>query len=105
MSYEYDLVKQAIIEKKQIFATYQGYDREMCPHAIGTKNGRQQALFYQFGGESSRGRIIADSPQNWRCLRIDELDDVRLVNGEWKTGANHSRPQTCIDIIDVEVSY
>ncbi|MFW2078843.1 hypothetical protein ACG94X_14200 [Acinetobacter sp. ULE_I010] len=103
MSIEYELVKKAILEKKQIFAIYQGYEREMCPHVIGRKNRKEQALFYQFGGESSTGTIVKGSTSNWRCIRVNELDNVRIVDGPWHTADNHSRKQTCVDVIDAEV--
>ncbi len=45
----YALIQQAILNKDQVIATYQGHRREMCPHVIGTKHGRRQALFYQLG--------------------------------------------------------
>lgn len=105
MSQDYDLIREAILDKKRIFATYQGHHREMCPHVIGTKNGRRQALFYQFGGTSSSGPIIGDSPSNWRCMPVEGLSHVEIVDGEWMTSYNHSRPQTCVDIIDVEVDF
>ena len=100
----YNTIKSAILSKKQVVATYNGHVREMCPHVIGTKNGREQALFYQFGGTSSSGAIVPNSPQNWRCIPIDGLSGVLVRDGSWQTGANHSRPQTCVDSIDVEVS-
>ncbi|PWF90153.1 hypothetical protein DD549_20330 [Shewanella algae] len=102
MSNNYDLIRGAILNKQQVFADYDGHPREMCPHVIGTKNSREQALFYQFGGSSSSGPIVPNSPQNWRCMPVDRLDNIRIVNGEWHTGDNHSRPQTCVDLIDVE---
>lgn len=77
----------------------------MCPHAIGIKNGRMQALFYQFGVESSSGIIVPDSPQNWRCIPIDGLTNVSVREGTWFTAANHSRPQTCIEKIFAEIAY
>lgn len=102
MADTYSVVRQAIIDKQQIVATYQGHVREMCPHAIGTKNGRQQALFFQFGGTSSSG--LPPGGQ-WRCIPIEGLDHVMSQPGEWHTAENHSEPSTCIDIIDVEVAY
>ncbi|MBL5922788.1 hypothetical protein I7V28_17050 [Lelliottia amnigena] len=99
----YELIKDAILNKKQITAVYDGYFREMCPHALGTKNGKQQALFFQFGGESSKGKIDSTSPFNWRCLRLVDLEDVRIRDGEWYTADNHSKAQTCVDQIDYEV--
>ncbi len=47
MPNNYDLIAKAIKEKLQVTASYQGFYREMCPHALGSKNGRKQALFYQ----------------------------------------------------------
>jgi len=102
-SYEYDVVRNAILNKQQVVASYQGHIREMCPHVIGTKSGREQALFYQFGGSSSSGPIVPGSMKNWRCIPIDGLTGISAQNGEWHSGVNHSRPQTCVDDIDVEV--
>jgi hypothetical protein len=102
----YALVRQAILEKKAIHATYSGLHREMCPHVIGLKNGKEQALFYQFGGESSSRPIQPDgSKENWRCVEISKLSNVQIVAGAWHTAPDHSRPQTCVDQIDVEVQF
>ena len=101
----YEIIKKAILEKKQILATYNGNKREMCPHALGTKNGRTQCLFYQFAGESSSGQITLGSDENWRCIPVDKLENVSIREGEWYTSDNHSRSQTCVDSVDVEVSY
>ena len=104
MSSSYSVIRDAIVNKKQVLAVYQGFPREMCPHVIGTKKDVEQALFYQFGGESSSGLKPAGSPGNWRCMPISELSNVSSRAGEWHTGSNHSRKQTCVDIVDVEVS-
>ncbi|ELN4236127.1 hypothetical protein [Klebsiella variicola] len=103
MTNNYELIARAIREKLQIIAVYQGHYREMCPHALGKKKGRQQALFYQFGGSSSKGQVTPNSPSNWRCIPIDGLTEIKLQAGEWHTAQNHSQAQTCIDIIDIEV--
>jgi len=101
----YDLIKQAIQSRSQIHARYNGHSRELCPHVLGTKNSRQQCLFYQFGGSSSSGLAPAGSGDNWRCIPLGGLTQVRLVEGKWHTAPNHSRPQTCVDNIAVEVSH
>lgn len=77
----------------------------MCPHVLGWKNGREQALFYQFGGDSSRGLDPDGSPKNWRCLFLDELTILEVREGSWRTAPNHSRPQVCVDEIAAEVAY
>jgi hypothetical protein len=103
----YALIRQAILEKKAIYATYSGLHREMCPHVIGTKNGKPQALFYQYGGESSSRPIQPDgSPDNWRCIEIAKLSNVQIADvGIWHTAPDHSRPQTCVGDVDVAVAY
>ena len=104
-SEKYALVKGAILNKKSVSATYQGRPRLLCPHVLGAdKDGNDQALFYQFGGESSSRPIQPDgSPNNWRCLTLDRLSDLKLVDGPWHTAPNHSRPQTCVKTIHVKV--
>jgi hypothetical protein len=117
----YETIRQAIINKQQVIATYHGYQREMCPHVIGIKRGKPatqgrgrrpgrpatpdepRALLYQFGGASSSGLGPVGSPDNWRCVKVDELQNVSTRPGPWHTAPNHSRPQTCVDEIDVEV--
>ena len=38
-------------------------------------------------------------------MPIDDLQDVVVTDGEWHTAPNHTRPQTCVDEIDVEVDF
>jgi hypothetical protein len=102
VSSNYELIRDAIAQRAQVKAEYHGYRREMCPHVLGTKNGRAQALFYQFGGASQSGLQAAGSPDNWRCICVDELVDVEVVPGPWYT-ATHSRPQTCVDQVHASV--
>ena len=101
----YSLIRQAILDKYQVIASYNGHRREMCPHAIGTKNARPQALFYQFGGSSQSGLGPLGSGDNWRCIPVAGLSDVSVKVGPWYTDPTHSQDQTCIDVIDVEVPH
>src|SRR5438445_12776593 len=80
----YEMVAEAIRNKRQVLATYHGLRREMCPHVLGRgPDGQVQALFFQFGGESGK-RL---PPQgDWRCLRLAELSDVLVRDGPWHTG-------------------
>jgi hypothetical protein len=100
----YNLIKQAIENKQCITCSYKGYLRKMTPHAIGTKNGNQQALFYQYGGQSSSG--LSDDPkQNWRCISVDKIEGLIINTDTFQTTDNHSKRQTCADAIDIEVAY
>lgn len=102
---KYEIIKEAIKNKYQVHAIYKGKLRKMYPHVIGKKNGREHALFYQFGGESSSGRIVPGSLSNWRCLFISELSEIEVLEGVWHTAQNHSKTNSCVDVIDVEVEY
>jgi hypothetical protein len=98
----YERLRQAIVERRQVTAMYKGRRRWMCPHVLGTKQGRAQCLFYQFGGESSSGPVTPGSRANWRCIPIAELEDLEVgPAGEWFGVATRSR-QTCVDTVDVE---
>lgn len=100
----YDLLEQAILNKQQVIAIYKGYYREMCPHILGTKMGKAYCLFYQFGGQSSSGTIIPESEENWRCIPVDGLENVSLREGDWHSGHRHTKRQTCVDEIDIDVN-
>ena len=101
----YDVIHDAIVNKKVIWAIYNAHERVMCPHLLGTKNGRSQALFYQFAGHSSSGLEPDGSSNNWRCMFLNELSNVRSEDGRWHTAPNHSRPSTCVDVVDAEVEF
>lgn len=98
----YDLIRSAVLNKRQVIADYNGYRREMCPHVIGLKGGREQALFFQFAGQSSKGLLPGGE---WRCIPIAGLRNVEVRDGPWHTDTNHSQRQSCVDAIDVEVTY
>lgn len=101
-----NLLRDAILNKQVVVATYKGHVRQMCPHALGIKKGREQALFYQFAGSSRSGLEPGGAPNNWRCIPIDELQELSIVEGEWHTAPNYSAvKQTCIDEVQVEVSF
>lgn len=95
----YALVRRAIEEKQQVHASYAGHQRRMCPHVLGTKEGRSRALFFQFAGGSHRGLPPGG---DWRCLFLDALNGASIHAGTWHTRA-HSEPQRCVVDVDLEV--
>src|SRR5580698_7244280 len=98
----YQIFRDAILNKQQVVCQYGGHERMVCPHVIGTKQGRPQVLTWQFAGGSSSG-LPPDG--QWRCMEISKVANAVARSGEWRTGENHSRPQTCVDQIDVEVEF
>ena len=98
----YNKLAEAIRNKNQVTFEYLDLKREVCPHTLGKKNGKNHVLAYQFAGESSRG---LPEGGEWRCFDIDKITALQIREGEWFTGDSHKRPQTCIDHIEVEVEY
>lgn len=99
----YRLVRTAVESKRPIRAVYHGRDRWFCPHRLGRNHeGRIRVLCYQYGGESGSGLQAAGSPANWRCVALEKLSRVELLEGAWQTAPNHSRPQTCVAEVDVD---
>lgn len=100
MTDDYNTIRTAILALKPIAFDYKGHRRLACPHVLGTKNGLEKLLTYQYGGGSSSGLPPGGE---WRCLFLSDARNVEIIEGEWHSGANHSRPQTCVDEIDVQV--
>ncbi len=100
----YNLIRQAILNKQCVTCSYNGYLRKMTPHVIGRKNGKEQALFYQYGGDSSSG-LSSDPAKNWRCIPVAKIENLQINSDPFQTANNHSKTQTCVDSIDVEILY
>ena len=103
---KYETIRTAILNGQNIEADYKGYHRVMTPHTLGYKFGEEQCLCYQFDGESSSASVfLENSPRNWRCVTLSELENVISVSGDLHTCNLHSKKQTCVDDVDVEISF
>jgi hypothetical protein len=100
-SVNYAQFEQAMRLRMQIVCMYGGYPRELCPVILGHSQGQEKALTYQFGGRSKSGL----PPQGeWRCLWLSKVCDVELREGQWFAGSSHTRPQGCVEIVDLDVN-
>jgi hypothetical protein len=99
----YRLVRAAVVGRRPIRAIYHGRSRWFCPHRLGrNREGRIRVLCYQYRGESSSGLESDGSPANWRCIALEKLSGVELLEDVWHSAPNHSRPQTCVAEVDVD---
>jgi len=99
----YRLVRTAVVSKRPRRVIYHGHVRWLCPHRLGRNNdGQLRVLCYQYAGASGSGLQSAGSPANWRCVALEKLSRVELLEEVWRTAPNHSRPQTCIAEVEVE---
>lgn len=64
--------------RKSIVANYDGRMRILSPYELGWKNGNLRCLFYQSGGGSNSGFIRSGSKNNWRCLDLYKLTNIRI---------------------------
>ena len=99
----YERVWSAVANKRSIEATYQGRHRLLSPHRLGrNREGRLRVLYYQYGGDSASGLEPEGSPNNWRCIALEKLSRVRVLEEAWHTAPNHSRPASCVAEADID---
>lgn len=99
----YRLVWAAVANKQPMTAIYKERPRLFCPHRLGRNQaGQLRVLCYQYGGESESGLAPIGSAANWRCIVLEKLRAVELLEGSWKTAPNHSRPATCVVEADID---
>ena len=99
----YRLVWAAIAAKRPIGAVYKERARLFCPHRLGRNRAKQvRVLCYQYGGDSESGLAPIGSADNWRCVVLERLRKVELLDGPWQTAPNHSRPATCVVEADID---
>ena len=99
----YQLVWTAVANKTADRSHLPGRHRLFCPHRLGrNREGQLRVLCYQYGGESRSGLQPSGSPANWRCVALEKLSRVKLVEGAWRTAPNHSRPASCVAEADID---
>jgi hypothetical protein len=81
----YRLIWTAVANKQPISAIYKERPRLFCPHRLGrNRASKRRVLCYQYGGDSESGLEPAGSPANWRCVALEKLWAVKLLEGSWK---------------------
>ena len=65
-------------------------------------------LAYQTGGETSTGALPADPTKRWRCMFVDEVDQVIVAEpaSPWGTADNYnaSHPFNTIDELTIAIN-
>ena len=96
-----ELIKKVMDERKSISAYYDRFFRKLSPYELGTKKGKYQCLFYQYAGESSSGVINGKSKSNWRCLKLNKLEQIQILDEPLQKPdiISHKKPSYCVDNI------
>jgi hypothetical protein len=97
----YNILREAILSEKRIACTYNGQTRELCPIVLGRSNGQEKVLTYQVGGGTDKGTLLRP---NWKCLFVAKMQNPRLQEGPWLEGANHSKPQSCVEVVELDIN-
>jgi hypothetical protein len=97
---KYSILRQAIQNRQSVQCDYHGHVRLGSPHCIGHSDGQLRVLMYQFGGASESG--LAKGGE-WRCMNIEEIHYLAVINTSWHTNPKHTQEQTCIRSVDLEI--
>jgi hypothetical protein len=99
---KYELIRSAVLERASVSAWYKGHFRVFSPFLLGTKAGDAHVLGYQFDGTSEEPLVPEGTVDNWRCLRVAQLTNVKILPGIWHDVAKGAKGrQNCIDQVDV----
>ena len=82
------------------WAVYNRLPRLLTPHLLGSRNGELRVFSYQYGGKTKSGLHPPGSPNNFRCMRVRDLQDIAVLDDRWYTGDGSGNRQTCLDRID-----
>ena len=95
------LFLEAMREKRPVACTYQGHKREICPVMLGRTGLEEKALVFQFGGATSDGPL---RKPDWKCFKLADVRDARLIDGRWHAGSEHSQSQSCMKMVEYDVN-
>jgi hypothetical protein len=100
-SKNYVLIWRAIRERKQMTCVFDGRYREACPIVLGySSDGEERVLAFQIGGETSPGSKLP----GWRSFYLADIHDLKLRGGPWIQGLRHTKTQSHIQFVDVDVN-
>jgi len=79
----YETLKNAIAHKRCVRVFAGGRSRDICPQALGKKDGKPRLLAFQYEGGSVSG--LAAGGQ-WRTFFLTDIAAAALIEGAWQTG-------------------
>jgi hypothetical protein len=96
----YDTLKEAIERKQCVRVLAGGRARDICPHALGTKDGKMRLLAFQYGGASASG--LAAGGQ-WRAFFLNEISVATPIDGRWQRGPGAlTKTEASLDEVEVQ---
>ena len=97
-----EIIEDAIRTRKQLVFEGKDYNRIVCPHVFGTKNGQWHLLCWQINDESEKG--FEEGAQRWRCFDLQDISNLHSQVGAWHRGWTAGlKPQSCVERITASV--
>jgi predicted DNA-binding transcriptional regulator YafY len=94
----HEVLRQAITTKQCVRLRLAGRPRDICPHALGLKNGHPRLLAFQYDGASDSGIAAGGA---WRTFFVSEISDAKIIAGAWHSGPNLiAKAEACLDRIE-----
>jgi hypothetical protein len=102
----YEMIREALLLRHQLFGLYQGVTCQLCPHVLGwkrTAGGKVGCcLFYIFKGSAANAASAPDGLEDgFRCLEVEKLEGLHSLPGSWHTAEMPAELQ----VDDVDLSY
>src|SRR5262245_40272955 len=97
----YGLVRAAVMQRRPLSAVYDDAPRWFCPHVLGYNQPGQYRVFcYQYEGASISGPQPSTEAGIWRCISLEKLRSIELLDGQWRTEPH--APQRCVRHVEVD---
>lgn len=97
----YELFVGAMIEQRQVSCTFRSRPRVFSIIILGHTDGKEVALAWQTGGESS-GRLPPGGA--WRNVTLSEVTDARLLDNKPRRGTRKTGEQRWVADVDLDVN-
>ena len=82
----YQVIRQAIVDRRCVNALYEDYVRVFCPRTIGKdKAGTEIVVAFQYGGGCPGGLPLSGK---WCSFRVWDIDWISANDDEWRTGTS-----------------
>jgi hypothetical protein len=97
----HEVLREAIASRRCVRVRTAKFSRDICPHALGFKDGSPRVLAIQYGGTSVSGLSGAGQ---WRAFFVHDITDAIPIEGEWRMGPNLvAKIEACLDRVEYSV--
>jgi hypothetical protein len=60
----------------------------------------EKALVFQFAGSNRDGPVRGE----WKCFILAKVKRAHLIDGQWRSEAEHKSAQSCVQDVDLDVN-